>query len=119
MKRILIVEDEEPLQKAISIKLSKGFNMEYAKSANEAIDRLREEEFDAIWLDHYLLGKKTGIKVMEHINSNEIKSKVFVVSNTATKDKIENYKRLGIEKYFVKAGSTLDEIITQIKKYII
>ena len=39
---------------------------------------------------------------------------VYVVSNTATEEKVREYEKMGIRKYFVKANSKLDDIVTDI-----
>ncbi len=41
---------------------------------------------------------------------------IFVVSNTATPDKIQTYLQLGVTDYYVKAEKKLDEIVDEIKK---
>ena len=51
-------------------------------------------------------------------NDNYKKIPVFVVSNTASPDKVQSYMRLGVNKYYVKAEHRLDEIIEEIHKYL-
>ncbi|MFO7807400.1 MAG: response regulator [Candidatus Moraniibacteriota bacterium] len=120
-KSVLVVEDERPLQEAIKIKMRKsGFNVISAKSSNQALNYLRDEsigKIDAIWLDHYLLGRESGfdflVKVKENPGWEDIP--VFVVSNTASPEKVSAYLELGIDKYYVKSNSRLEQIIEDIK----
>lgn len=118
MKTILVVEDEKSLLDAIEIKLKKNdFNVITARSYEEAMDTIEKNQIDAIWLDHYLLGKESGLDIVTAIKANESKWKnipVFVVSNTATSEKVQNYIHLGVEKYFVKSNFRLEEIICDI-----
>ena len=120
IKTILIVEDELPLQKAIRIKLEKsGFEVVTARSVDQAFNHLRDVEgIDAIWLDHYLLGKGTGLdfvaRIKQHPDFKNIP--VFIVSNTATPDKAKSYMHLGAEKYYMKSDYRLDQIVDDIKK---
>jgi DNA-binding response OmpR family regulator len=118
LKTILVVEDEKSLLDAIEIKLTKnGFTVIKARSYNEAIESLETNEIDAIWLDHYLLGKESGLDIVTKIKSQDSKWKnipVFVVSNTATSEKVQSYIHFGVEKYFVKSNFRLEEIICDI-----
>ena len=116
-KKVLVVEDERPLSKAIEDKLSnEGYHTIVASSVEDAIEILKNEEIDIVWLDHYLLGDKIGLDVLVFMKSQEGLKKVpvYVVSNTATEEKVREYEKMGIRKYFVKANSKLDDIVTDI-----
>lgn len=117
---VLVVEDEKPLQEAIKIKLEiSGFDVVTARSVEQALNFMKDiEKIDIIWLDHYLLGKENGldfvVKIKNHKEWKEIP--IFIVSNTASQEKVNSYMSLGIEKYYVKANYRLDDIIKDIKK---
>ncbi|MFA6525270.1 MAG: response regulator [Patescibacteria group bacterium] len=117
-KTILVLEDEIPLQNAINSKLkSNGFNVITARRVINGIDILENEEnVDAIWLDHYLLGKEDGLDFVTKIK-NDIRWKsipIFVVSNTASDHKLRAYLQLGVNKYYTKADNKLEDIIGDI-----
>jgi DNA-binding NtrC family response regulator len=122
LKIILVVEDEKPLLDAICIKLKKTcFDTLSARTVEQALNYLRDvKNIEAVWLDHYLLGKEDGLDFLIKIkeNKNFKKIPVFVVSNTASHDKIASYLRLGAVKFYVKAEKRLDEIIDDIKEYL-
>lgn len=118
---ILVVEDERPLLEAIKIKLQKeGFTVVTARTGKQALNYLHElDKVDAVWVDHYLLGKEDGLEVVGKIKEEGSvykKLPVFVVSNTATPEKIKSYLRLGVDKYYVKAEYKLSDIIGDIKE---
>lgn len=119
---ILVVEDETPLLKAIGDKLKRSeFQVVTARTSDEAISALEDKkEIEVIWLDHYLLGKEDGLTFLARLkNSPEWKKiPVFVVSNTASDDKVQSYMRLGADKFYTKADSRLDQIIGDIKDYL-
>ena len=76
---------------------------------------------DAIWLDHYLFGKGNGLDFVTTIKQEGSKWKnipVFVVSNTATPEKVNSYLRLGVNKYYTKADHKLADIIGDIQEYL-
>ncbi len=120
---ILVVEDERPLIEAIKTKLEKtGFAVVTARAVEQAINYLEDiEHIDAIWLDHYLLGKEDGLDFVTKLKHAEAKWKhvpIFVVSNSATAAKVRSYMRLGVNKYFVKSEYRLDQIIGDIRSYL-
>ena len=118
-KTILVVEDEKPLAYAISEKLQKeGYKTFPVRSVKEAVDILESEKIDAIWLDHYLLGKDSGLDLVIKVKQEDSEWKdipIYVVSNTATEDKVKQYLKFGVKDYFVKAESKLELIIGEIK----
>lgn len=117
---ILVIEDEVPLLEAIRIKMEKnGFLVLSSRSVEQALNHLKDVEgIKAIWLDHYLLGKETGLDFVMKCKAETSQFKyipIFVVSNTASQDKVQAYIELGISQYYVKAEKRLDEIIEEIK----
>lgn len=115
-KVVLVVEDERPLLEAIKIKLeNSGFEVVTARSVEQALNHIEDvDNIDAIWLDHYLLGKENGLDFVAKCKADDSKCvsiPIFVVSNTASSDKVQAYMQLGVNKYYVKAEKRLDEII--------
>ncbi|HXH27146.1 MAG TPA: response regulator [Candidatus Acidoferrum sp.] len=117
-KKILVVEDEEPLRYAITKKLETyGLEPIGANSVDSALQQLKNNgPIAAVWLDHYLIGTKDGLDFVVSMRSNKefAKIPVYVVSNTATDAKVSTYIKLGVEKYYVKSDHRLDEIIGDI-----
>lgn len=118
-KVILVVEDEKPLLEAVRIKLEKeGFSVTTARTAEQAYNLLEDlEKIDVIWLDHYLIGKENGLDLVVKIKSqDEYKNiPIFIVSNTASSDKVKSYINLGVNKYYIKSNYRLDCIIADIR----
>jgi DNA-binding response OmpR family regulator len=118
---ILVVEDEKPLADAIRSKLElNGFSVVQARSAEQALGYLGDLKIGVIWLDHYLFGQEDGldlvVKIKQDDNWKDIP--IFVVSNTASADKVKSYLALGVSKYFTKSDFRLDQIILDIKNYL-
>jgi DNA-binding response OmpR family regulator len=117
---ILVLEDELPLLRAIQTKLELGgFQVLTARSVAQALNHINDvDDISAIWLDHYLLGKEDGLDFVRECKAVGHKCSripMFVVSNTASDDKVKTYLKLGVSDYFVKAEKSLDVIITEIK----
>lgn len=119
VKTILVVEDEKPLLEAVRIKLEKsGFAVVTARTAEQAYGLLEDiGKIDVIWLDHYLLGKENGLDLVIKLKSHEQYKNIpiFIVSNTASADKVKSYINLGVNKYYIKANYRLDSIISDIR----
>ena len=124
-KVILVLEDERPLLEAIKIKLEKNdFEVVTARSVEQAKQYAFDlGHIDAIWLDHYLIGKESGLDFIawckEDDNAKCKHVPIFVVSNTASSDKVSTYMSLGAKKYFVKSNHKLDEIIKEIRDVLL
>jgi DNA-binding response OmpR family regulator len=122
-KTILIIEDERPLVKVIEAKLTHaGFEVITARTVDQGLDYMEHVgTIDAVWLDHYLFGEKTGIDFVAKLKdagSKWLDVPIFVVSNTASNDNLQSYIRLGVSRYSVKADHRLDEITNEIKSFL-
>lgn len=114
-KTILLIEDERPLVHVIEAKLEKaGFDVVSARTIDQGLGYMEDiPTIDAVWLDHYLLGEKTGLDFIAKLKVPDSKWRtipIFVVSNTASDGNMRSYIRLGVSKYYVKAEHRLDEI---------
>ncbi len=114
----MIVEDEQSLQEAITLKLkSLGIETVAFASGQEAIDYLKNLSSlndlpDLIWLDYYLKDLN-GLEFMRQLKQHNSLAKipVIVVSNSASPEKVKKMYDLGAEKYFLKAEKRLDEMV--------
>jgi DNA-binding response OmpR family regulator len=122
-KTILVIEDERPLAKVIKDKLEHaGFEVLTARTVDQGLEYMEEvSPIDAVWLDHYLFGEKTGLDFVAKLKCFDSKWRqipIFVVSNTASTDNLQSYIRLGVNKYSVKSDHRLDEMTKEIKDYL-
>lgn len=119
---ILLIEDEMPLMHAVQSKLrNSGYEAVTARTVDQALGYLKDGiKIEAIWLDHFLLGNKTGIDFLGEIKNHKDYKKVpvFVVANTGGPDTEHSYLQLGVAKYYVKSNHRLDEIIQEVSKTI-
>lgn len=117
---VLIIEDEVVLIKVIKMRFEmEGFDVQSARSVQEAFEILKKNPtISVIWLDHYLLGKETGLDFVSKLKEDERLSKIpiYVVSNTASNEKFNSYIKLGVNNYFVKSDFKLETIVKEIKE---
>lgn len=118
MKKILIVEDESPLAKALSLKLTKsGFQSKIALNGEEALSFLKKEKFHLILLD-LIMPKMDGFAFLSEIKKKGIKTKVLVTTNLSQTEDLQRAKELGAIDYFVKSSASLTSLIDSIKKQL-
>ncbi len=110
---ILIVEDEEALNEAYQIVLSKaGYNVLVAFNGEQALEKLSENDVDLILLD-LRMPVLDGVGFLERYKPNEIESppKIIVFSNFDMQKEIDQAYELGADKYMLKAWASPKELL--------
>jgi len=116
-KTILVVEDEDEISSSIIRKLKiRGFSTILAKNGIQAMKFLTKNHVDLIWLDHYL-PEMNGMEFLKHAfdKIGEEMPPVFVISNTATHDRLNQAFQFGVRKYFLKTNYSLNTIADEIE----
>lgn len=117
-KKILIIEDDPILQKAIQEYLSSdGFIVEVASDGEEGARLAKKGDSDLILLD-IILPKKNGFEVIKEIKDDP-KTKnipVILLTNLGSLGDIEKALELGASTYLVKSDYGLEEISQKIKE---
>jgi len=117
-KKVLIVEDERPLSKALQLKFSKeGYIADVANDGEEALQMIETTKYDVVLLD-LVMPKKDGFELLSDLNAKGIKVPVIVVSNLGQEEDIEKTKKFGVKGYLIKANSTLEDIVNTINKFL-
>jgi CheY-like chemotaxis protein len=116
---MLVAEDDQALSDLICSKLHEhGVATMSARSVAQALEYIEKiPTITAVWMDHYLFGQDDGLVLVSKLKSDNSTRKniqVFVVSNTASESKINAYLNLGVDRYYVKANMSLDDIVTDI-----
>lgn len=118
MKKVLIVEDDSPMARALTLKLGDvGLESVSASNGREALDVLEKETVDLILLD-ILMPKMNGLKFLEELAKKDISIPVIVTSNLSHEDDIKEAKRLGAVEYFVKADISLNKIVEKAQEVL-
>ena len=116
-KKILFVEDEEELQRAMGTMLEqKGFTVIRAMDGDIGLATARKEVPDLILLD-LILPKKSGFEVLTEIKKDPaIKNiPVIVLTNLEGSEDVEKAISLGAMTYLVKANYNLNDIFGKIE----
>jgi DNA-binding response OmpR family regulator len=102
--KILLVDDEEPIQRMLEFPLQKdGYEVVIAGDGEEAVERFDSQPFDLVVLD-IMLPKKDGLEVCREIRA---KSTVPIIMLTARADEVDKVigLELGADDYMTKPFS--------------
>ncbi len=114
LKRILIVEDEKPMARALELKLNhSGFETATASDGEAALENLKKQKFDLVLLD-LMIPKIDGFGVIKAMKENGDKTPVIVASNLGQEDDAQKAKTLGAKWYFVKSDTPINKIVDYI-----
>ncbi len=119
-KKILVVEDEVVLNKALQDFLgSEGFEVLVAFDGEDGVKKASKENPDLILLD-IILPKKDGYQVIKEIKSKE-KTKdipIVLLTNLGSIDDVQKALELGATTYLVKADYKMEEVTVKIKEIL-
>jgi len=117
-KKILIVEDESTLQKALTEFLTEeGFEVLSALDGEIGMELAKKEKPDLVLLD-IILPKKDGYEVLEGLKGNdETKAiPVILLTNLESPEDIDRAFEKGASTYLVKSNYKLEEVVEKIKE---
>ena len=122
MNKVLLVEDDPFLSSLLKNRLQKeGLEVNLAKDGEEALNSLKSAKPDLILLD-LILPKKSGFEVMEEIrNDPQMQSQevpIIIISNLGQPEDVSRGQELGAIEYFVKAKTSIDELVEKIKGFL-
>lgn len=118
MKKILIVEDEEPISNLIKVNLTaEGYRCTCAFDGKAAADYIEKEDFDLILLD-IMLPEINGYELLEYIKPLEVPV-IFLTAKSEVDDRIKGLK-LGADDYISKpfqVGELLARVEAVLRRY--
>lgn len=113
-KRILVVEDERPLARALELKLThEGFETKIIHDGKTAIDAIKSEHFDLVLLDLMMPGVD-GFVVLKEVQDAKVKVPIIVISNLSMEVDRKKVTDLGASELLVKSNTPLAEVINHI-----
>ena len=119
-KKVVIVEDEPLLLKALNIELlSSGFEAISVSDGEAAWKLIKENKPDLVLLD-LVIPKLSGYEVLRMMKEDaETKAiPVIILSNLGQKEEMLRGLALGAEDFFVKSNTELSQIIEKINKIL-
>jgi len=121
-QKILVVEDDRMLVNAIVGELTEaGYEVDKARSGEEAEKKLNTQKFEMVFLDIMLKGEFNGFDVLKAIRGPESPYRqipVVVLSNMGEIENMERARMAGATDYMVKATTDLAKIVEVARKYL-
>lgn len=114
-KKILIIEDERPLARALELKLTHvGFETKTAVNGEEGLAILQKESFDLILTD-LVMPKVDGFAVLTALRERGNTTPVIVLTNLSQAEDESRARTLGAAGFLVKSDISVSEIVERIK----
>jgi two-component system alkaline phosphatase synthesis response regulator PhoP len=116
--KILVVDDEKAIAKAMQIKLQKlGYEATAVFDGGTAIKELETGQYVLVLLD-LMMPVVDGWDVLKAILEKKIKVKVIITSNLSQEEDKRAALELGAIDFLVKSDSTLASIAEKVKSYL-
>lgn len=107
---VLLVDDEVNLCRILGAKLAKsGFSVVAVHDGQQAIDKVRETDFDVVLLDLFL-PKVDGLSALAQIRSFDNELPVIVMTACESSDALERARSCGVSAY-VNKPFDLDSLV--------
>lgn len=115
-KKVLIVEDEKPMARALELKLNNsGFEAKTAQNGAMALEILAKEQFDLMLMD-LIMPVMDGFKLLEELKNKGSKMPVIVSTNLSQEEDKKRVMDLGAVDYFVKADVPINQVLEKVKQ---
>ncbi len=119
-KTVLIVEDEQSMQRALKSKLEHaGYTVQAASDGEEAMKFLKVGEPALVLLD-LIMPKIDGISVLRQMKGDDRLRPipVIILTNLSSGDKVAEAMQLGTFDFLVKANYSLDDVLKKVSDRI-
>ena len=110
MKKVLIIEDEQTLTKALVKSLGdNGFEIETAEDGEEGIKKVRSFKPDLVLLD-LILPKMDGFSILAEIKKDPKLGEIKVMVLTNLSDVADKVLKMGASDCLIKSDFSIDQI---------
>lgn len=117
MVKILIIEDEERVSRALTSKLRReGFEVDIASDGEKGLTMALETKPKLILLD-IILPKMDGLTMVKKLREDEWGANVpvIILTNLDSAEKAIESKKTGVDDYLVKTDWSLSDLVEKIK----
>ena len=101
-KNILIVDDEESIRFTFKDFLTEaGYDVATASHYDQALERLKDTDFDLLFVD-IVMGGKTGIDLLRTVKQKNANAQVIIITGAPSVETASEAVRLGALDYILK-----------------
>ena len=117
-KKILVIEDEATLQKALNeVLVQEGYEVLSAHDGISGLDLILKESPDLVLLD-IILPKMDGFDVLKRLKEKGSEVPIIILTNLSDINDIQKALDLGATTYLVKADFHLEDVLKKIKELL-
>jgi two-component system, OmpR family, phosphate regulon sensor histidine kinase PhoR len=98
-KTVLLVDDDEDLLEQVRLVVSREFNVELARSGEEALARLKKHRYDCIVMDVMMQSLSDGLDTAKKIKESSETNAIPVIMVTSVNEHFD-YRTQIDESYF-------------------
>ena len=113
-KKILICDDEEGVRESLNLILEKDYDLDFASTGDEAVNKVAASSYDGLLLDIKMPGKD-GLETLESIRSISPDMKVIIVTGYQSVETATKAVKLGAIDYITKPFKS-DEVLDKIER---
>lgn len=117
MKKILVADDEDILRMLIVDTLEDGFKIEEVEDGKEALEKIRNQDYDLIVLD-YMMPYLTGLEVLEEVRKDQNATPVLMLTAKA-QDADREQAMLKGANYFMSKPFSPIELLTLVERILV
>ena len=114
-KTILVCDDEEGIRESFKLILEKDYDVIFAGSGDEAIEKTKAAPADIVILD-IKMPRKDGLETLKELKKINPAMKVIIATGYKSVDTAQEAMRLGASDYIVKPFDR-QKITNLIRKY--
>jgi DNA-binding response OmpR family regulator len=118
IKKILIVEDEELILRALSEGFKRrGYEVIEAVDGKKGLEQIELQKPDVVMLD-LMLPVMSGQEVLQKMKDKKLlnDSPVIILTNVSDDATLQECMKLGAKEYLIKSNFSFDEMERAIKK---
>jgi len=117
-KKILIIEDEKPMARALELKLTHvGFEAVSAGNGEDGFAVLSKGTFALVLLD-LVMPKMDGFAVLEAMKEKGNKTPVMILSNLSQEEDEKRARALGAKEFFIKSNTPIAIIVEKVAQFL-
>lgn len=113
--KILLVEDEKPMARALSLKLqNSNYQVTMVHDGQAALDAVKADKFDLILMD-LVMPKMDGFTLLQNLKDLGVKTPTVVLSNLSQDEDFQKAKELGATDFFIKSDIPVSSVVEKVK----
>jgi two-component system nitrogen regulation response regulator NtrX len=118
MAKILVVDDELSIRKALTFSLSDdGYSVTEADSKSSALERLREQNFDLVITDLFLPIETDGLEILQTCKAGQPETMVIIMTAHSSIERAVEAVKAGADDFIAK-GFVMEELKLRLGKLL-